>query len=152
MDLATAIGKTLDEATPPTRSIFGGTRAMSANEVTEFISEYPVALVSTVGAGGAPHVTGKAVALVNGKIYLGAREGTAMRRNLDRNPGVALAFAEPPWKRHLFVHGTVRFLEAGGGEERQAQEAHRAAHGYETSGVLEVLPRKVFTWKGSVDP
>ena len=43
----------------------------------------------------------------------------------------------------------MRFLEAGSDEERRVQDAFRMAHGYESSDFVEVLPRKVFTWKGS---
>ena len=117
MNLATLILKTIEGATSRTKSIFGGTNAMSAIEVTEFINEYPVVLVSTVDIHGAPHVTGKAAVLIDSRTYFGAPEDTAMGRNLRRNPNVALAFAEPLWKRHVFMYGKVRFLEGGSDEE-----------------------------------
>lgn len=150
MDLASVIQTTIEEATPRARSVFGGARAMSEAEVAAFIDEFPVALVSTVDARGAPHVTGKAAVWLDGKLYFGAPEDTAMGRNLRRNPNVAVALAEPPWRRHVFIYGTVRFLEAGGREERRVEEAHRATHGYVSSGLAEVLPGKAFTWKDPV--
>ena len=72
-----------------------------------------------------------------------------MGRNLRRNPNVALAFAEPPWKRQVFIYGEVRFLEQHGQEESRVQDTHRSVHGFETVGIAEVVPRKVFTSKGS---
>ena len=148
MDLGTALQKSIDEATPRTRGIFGGRRAMSEKDIEDFITDYPVALVSTVDARGAPHATGKAAVFLDGKMYFGAPSDTAMGRNLRRNPDVAVAFAEPPWKRHVFIYGTVRFVEEGSDEERRVMSAHRDAHGYESSSLVEVSPRKVFTWKG----
>ncbi len=149
MNLANLILKSIEGATSRTKSIFGGTNAMSATDVIEFINEYPVVLVSTVDIHGAPHVTGKAAVLVDSRTYFGAPEDTAMGRNLRRNPNVALAFAEPPWKRHVFMYGKVRFLEGGSDEEGLVRDAHKATHGYETSGLVEALPEKIFTWKGS---
>ncbi len=64
-----------------------------------------------------------------------------------RNGAVAVAFAEPPWKRHVFIHGTVRFVEAGSHEEGLVQDAYRSTHGYVSAGLAKVSPRKVFTWK-----
>ena len=149
MDLATLILKTIEGATSRTKSIFGGTNAMSAVEVTEFINEYPVVLVSTVDIHGAPHVVGRPAVLVDSRTYFGAPEDTAMARNLRRNPNVALAFAEPPWKRHVLMYGKVRFLEGGSDEEGLVLDAHQATHGYGTSGLVEALPENIFTWKGS---
>ena len=85
MDLATAIRKTRDNATPRTKSTFGGANAMTVDEVTRFIDEYPVALVSTVDKHGAPHEAGKGVALVDGRLYLGGKGDSAMGRNLQSN-------------------------------------------------------------------
>lgn len=147
MDLAAALSKTLEDATPRSKSIFGGAKAMSIDDVTEFITEYPVALISTVGADGSPHTTGKAAVLLDGKLYIGSYEDSALGRNLRRNQNVAIAFAEPPWKRHIFIYGTARYLEDGSQEELDVRAAHRSTHGYESSGMFEVLPRKVFTWK-----
>ena len=117
--------------------------------VTEFINEYPVVLVSTVDIHGAPHVVGRPAVLVDSRTYFGAPEDTAMARNLRRNPNVALAFAEPPWKRHVLMYGKVRFLEGGSDEEGLVLDAHQATHGYGTSGLVEALPENIFTWKGS---
>ena len=147
MDIATALRKSIDDATPRTREVFGGLKAMSVRDIEAFITEYPVALISTVDSRGAPHVTGKAAVFFDGKVYFDVPSDTAMGRNLRRNPDVAVAFAEPPWKRHVFIYGTVRFLEEGGDEERRVMSAHRDAHGYVSPGLAEVLPRKVFTWK-----
>ena len=149
MDLGAVMRHTIEEAAPRSRSIFGSARSMSADQMAEFIKQYPVALVSTVDSRGAPHVSGKAAVLLDGKIYFGTREEAAMGRNLRRNPNVAVAFAEPPWKRHVFIYGTVRFLEVGSQEERLVQDSHRSIHGYESSGLAEVSPQKILTWKGS---
>ena len=70
MDLATLILKTIEGATSRTKSIFGGTNAMSAVEVTEFINEYPVVLVSAVDIHGAPHVVGRPAVLVDSRTLL----------------------------------------------------------------------------------
>ena len=78
MDFATVISETIDRATPWSKGVFGGPRTMSATDVQDFIDEYPVALVSTVDRRGAPHVVGKAAVLLDGRLYLGARRGTAL--------------------------------------------------------------------------
>ena len=147
MALAEVLERTLDNATPRSRAIFGGANAMSAQEVAEFIDEYPVALVSTVDASGAPHVTGKGVVLLNDRIYMGSSGDTAMGRNLRRNPSVAVAFAEPPWKHHVLLQGSARFLEEGDEEHRMVVAAHVEAHGWEPEGLAEIVPRTIFTWK-----
>ena len=150
MDFDAVIQTTIKHATPRARNVFGGTRAMSEAEVAAFIDEFPVALISTVDSRGAPHVTGKAAVWLDGKLYFDVPKDTAMGRNLRRSPNVAVAFAEPPWRRHVFIYGTVRFLEAGSPEERLVEDAHRAAHGYVSPGLVEVLPDKAFTWKDPV--
>ena len=61
--------------------------------------------MSTVDKRGAPHVTGRGVALVDGRVYLEVEGNTAMGRNLQSNRNVALAFAEPPWKHHVLIQG-----------------------------------------------
>ena len=147
MDLATALQRTFEEATPRTQGVFGGEHGMSAEEVTDFINEYPVALISSVDSSGAPHVTGKGVVLKDGRIYFAAAPTTAMGRNLRRNQAVALAFAEPPWKRHVLVRGTVRFVEGGSEQEAQLSEAHIKSVGWPSTDFAEVENNKVYTWK-----
>ena len=147
MDLATALHRTIQDATPHSKAVFGGPNAMSDEEVAAFITEYPVGLVCTADASGTPHVTGKAVVLLDGKIFSASSGETAMGRNLRRNRAVALAFAEPPWKRHVLVQGSVRFLDEGSEEERGVGSAHAAAHGWEPAGLAEVVVKKIFTWK-----
>ncbi len=111
MDLAEALRTTNETANPRTRGVFGGDHGMAFQEVIDFIEEYPVALISTVDSSGAPHVTGKGVVWTDDRLYFGAGENTAMGRNLRRDPRVALAFAEPPWKRHVLIRGAVRFVD-----------------------------------------
>ena len=148
MDIPIALRTTLEQATPLTRGIFGGASGLSAEEVVGFITGSPVALVSTVDAHGAPHVAGSGVVLVGGRLYVGVSPDSAMRRNLRREPRVALAFTDPPWKRHVLIQGSVRFLKRGDAEERRAGAQYKAAHGWEAGELAEVELRKVFTWKG----
>lgn len=147
MDIATAISRTLERATPRTKVVFGGNQTMTLDEVTAFISEFPVCVISTTSSNGAPHATGTSVVLVGGKLYLGVNRNTVLDRNLRLDRRVALAFIEPLWKRHVFIHGDIRFLESGSNEERRIQDAHRDAHGYEMELFIEGRPEKVFTWK-----
>lgn len=149
MDLTTALRNTIARATPRSRKIFGGANAMSWEQVVEFVTQYPVAVVCSVDASGAPHSTGKAALLLDGSVYLGVPEGTAMGRNLRARPKIALAFVEPPWKRHVFIYGSIRLVDERSDEHRRVQAAFRAAHGYEAGGLAAVLPRKVFTFRSS---
>ena len=145
--LAEILSRTLEQANAHTRSVFGGDNAMSAEEVAEFLAESSVAIVSTVTAPGTPHSTGVGITFVDGKLYFGASETRAMSRNLQRNPSVAVAVIELPWKRHVLIQGSARFLSSDSVELPKVHAAELAMHGWESEIVAEVVAGKIYTWK-----
>ena len=147
-DLASALSRSINEATPHTRNVFGGPHAMSAAEVAGFLQESHVALISTVTSSGAPHITALYILALDGKLYIGTFPRAALYRNLRRNPKVAIAVVELPWQRHVFVYGSVRFVPQEGEEIDRVRAAQRARFGGERGAILaEVVPDKLFTWK-----
>ena len=145
--LAEILSRTLQQANAHTRGVFGGDNAMSAQEVADFLEENSVAVVSTVTASGTPHSTGVGTTFVDGKLYFGASEARAMSRNLERNPSVAVAVVELPWKRHVLIQGSVRFLSSDSPELPRVHAVEVAKHGWESEIVAEVVPGKIYTWK-----
>ena len=147
-ELARVLRQSLEEATPRTRSIFGGANSMSATEVEDFFNQSPVGLVSTIKASGAPHITGVGMVYTGGKLYLGLYKVAAVYRNLRRNSGVAVGVVDPPWRRHVLIQGSVRFVPEDSDEIRQVYNAELAKHGWRSSIIAEVVPSKIVTWKG----
>ncbi len=145
--VARILRKSLQEASPHTRSVFGGANAMSPEEVATFLDQQRAALVSTVSPTGTPHITGVNIVFLDDTLYFGLSRGTALHRNLQRSPGVALGVIEPPWKRHVLVHGKVSFLQDGSQESLSVRRAQMAKHGWESEVIARVEPVKLFTWK-----
>ena len=148
-DLAQILSDSIEEATPHTRNVFGGSRAMSADETQSFLHDTHVGLVTTIARSGAPHVTAVYILALESRLYFGTFKRTALYRNLRRDPRVAIAAVELPWKRHVFVHGSVRFLSPADSEEiDRVRASQRERFGGERGAVLcEVVPTKIFTWK-----
>ena len=146
--LATVLSQSIEKADPRTRRIFGGDRAMSAQEVEEFLRTGPVGLIATIGPSQTPHMAPTTIFLVDGRIYFSAGQGSATQRHLQRNPQVAVAVVEPPWTRHLLVKGTVRFLKPDTEEMARVQEVQKAIRGRATTTLVAVEAQKIFTWKG----
>ncbi len=149
IDLAQILSQSIEEATSHTKNVFGGPRAMSAEEAAGFLRDTHVGLVSTVTRSGAPHITAVYILALDGKIYVGTFERTALYRNLRHNPKIAVAAVELPWQRHVFIHGSVRFLSPDDSEEiDRVRAAQRERFGGERGAVLcQVVPSKIFTWK-----
>jgi len=148
-DLATVLRQSIEEANPRTKRIFGGQRTLSAQEVEEFLKTGPVGLFATVGPARTPHIAPTTVIFAEGRIYFSAGEGSATRRHLERNPKVAIAVVELPWKRHILIQGMVRFLQPDTEEMRTVQAAQKAIRGMTTTTLVALEPRKIFTWKGA---
>ena len=147
--LARVLTDSIEAATPHTRNVFGGRHGMSAVEVEALLAESTVALVSTVGAEGAPHIAGVGPVFVDGRLYVGVPEGTALAGNLRRSRDVAVAVVELPWRRHAFICGRARFLEEGTEEIARVRAAEVAKHGWQSPVLVEIAPGKVFGWRES---
>ncbi len=145
--LADILRKSLQEASPHTRGVFGGANAMSPEEVASFLDQQRTALVSTVSPWGAPHITGVGIVFLDGTLYFGLSQGTALHSHLGRNPRVALGVIEPPWKCHVLVYGRVHLLQEGSQEAAKVRGAELAKHGWESQVIARVEPSKIFTWK-----
>ncbi len=148
-DLAQILGSSIEEATPHTRNVFGGSRAMSADEAQSFLHDTHVGLITTISRSGAPHVTAVYILALESSLYFGTLERTTLYRNLRRDPRVAIAVVELPWKRHAFIHGSVRFLSPEDSEEiDRVRATQRERFGGERGTVLcGIIPAKIFTWK-----
>ncbi len=147
-DLSTILQRSIEGANPRTKRIFGGQRAMSAQDVEEFLAPGPVGLIATVGPSRTPHMAPTTIFFVDGRIYFSAGEGSATQRHLQRNPQVSVAVVEPPWTRHLLVQGTARFLKPDTEEMQRVQAFQKALRGRATSTLVAVEAEKIFTWKG----
>ncbi len=147
-DLKTALRQSLEQATPRTKRIFGGENAMSAEDVEGLVERTKVGMISSVAASGAPHMTGVGLVLVDGVLYFGLDSHSALYRNLSENSELAMGLMEPPWKYHVLIQGSARFVAPDSDELRRVQAAEKALHGWESAIVAGIAIDKVFTWKG----
>ncbi len=146
-DLKTALRQSLEQATPRTRRIFGGDNAMSAEDVDQLVERTKVGLISSVSDSGAPHMTGVGIVLVEGRLYFGVDSHSALYRDLFENSDLAMGLMEPPWKYHVLIEGSARFVDADNDELRRVLAAERDLHGWESAIVAGIAIDKVFTWK-----
>lgn len=139
------IQRSLEQATPFTREVFGA-QTMTGQEVLDLLERVRTVVVGTTNPAGAPHLSVTGPTLWNGRLYLGFSPQAATYRHLLRSPRLALV-AHQGWRRVLILEGEGRLLPEGE-EAQQVRKAEEARHGWTSPALVEVLPRKAFTWKG----
>ncbi|MCS7207339.1 MAG: pyridoxamine 5'-phosphate oxidase family protein [Dehalococcoidia bacterium] len=137
--------QSLERATPFTREVFGA-RSLTGQEVVAFLQRARIAVVGTTNAAGAPHLSLTGLTVWQGRVFVGFSPQAAAFRHLQRSPRVALV-AHQGWRRVLILEGEARILPDGE-EAQQVRQAEQARHGWASPVIVEVLPRKAFSWKG----
>ncbi|GBD11400.1 hypothetical protein HRbin23_01065 [bacterium HR23] len=137
--------RSLERATPFTRGVFGS-RTMTGQEVVDFLRRVRTVVVGTTNPAGAPHLSVTGPIVWQGRLYLGFSPQSAAYRHLQRLPRLALV-AHQGWRRVLILEGEARLVPEGE-EAEQVRRAEEARHGWTSPTLVEVLPRKAFTWKG----
>ena len=89
-ELQATIDASIRNASPLTRELFAEGH-MNAEAVRDFVNRVMSASIATVGPAGRPHASLTLVACSNdGQIYFAANQRSALFRNLQRSPYVAL--------------------------------------------------------------
>lgn len=123
----------------------------------DFAGAARVARLATVDAGGIPHNVPICPLLINGKIYLGTETGAKKVRNVKANPNVSLVFDDytESWAhlRGLMIQGRARVVSRQDFRKLRTkmyakyfQYASAAPLGEKDSAIIEVTPRKKFSW------
>ena len=114
--------------------------------------------VGTTGKKGVPHVVPVCHVLSRGKIYFASGKDARKVSNLRENPRAAVTvdLYSDAWShlKGVMVQGSVKFIEKGPRfrsirkllYEKYPQYPDEAAIGERDSVVIEVTPRKVFSW------
>jgi hypothetical protein len=136
--------RSLEQATPFTQGVFGPHR-LTGREVLALLQKAPVAVVGTTSPSGAPHLALTGPILWQGRLYLGFSPQAAAFRHLQRSPRLALVVHQG-WRRVLIVEGEARLLPEGE-EAQQVRRAEEARHGWTSPALVEVIPRKAFSWR-----
>ena len=146
-DLDAVLKKSLANATPHTRKVYGQ-HPLSSQEIIDLANiQGLLTVASTIGSNGRPHLAPVDVTGVDGMLFIGVDEGTAHYRNLKRNPAVAVLVTEG-WKRQVILEGTVKFLETSSELARRVREMQKKKTGWTTEAIAEVRADKAFSWKG----
>ena len=79
---------------------------LTAEELEEFLTQYPVVHVATLTADGAPYVVPMAFLYTPSAIFFAARGRSVSYENLSRDPRVCLSIDSPvPPHRKVTVKG-----------------------------------------------
>lgn len=90
-----------------------------------------VAVVSTIGAGGAPHSAPVGTRFEDGALWFETQPDSVKLRNIDRDPRVCVLFhGQPKWG--VLVHGVAEVVSRGD-KDRQPQ--------------IRVTPERKASWK-----
>jgi pyridoxine/pyridoxamine 5'-phosphate oxidase len=92
-DLQDALDRSLRQASPFTRSLFGD-HSWDAQRVEEFVNTARNITISTVSAAGGPHAAVVIAACLGGTIHFTVADASALGRNLDRDVRIAFTVCE----------------------------------------------------------
>ena len=124
----------------------------------EFIRWARVCRVATVSAEGVPHLVPVCHVLAREKLYFGAGKDGAKVRNLKANPRISVTVDEysDHWDglKGAMIQGHSRLIERGPEftrirdllYEKYPQYPKEAALATSDSVIVEVTPRRVFSW------
>ena len=121
---------------------------MTGQEIVELAKTRVLELAATVKPDGNPHLSPIDVNIVDGKIYIGIDEGTARRKNLERNPNITVMMADG-WKRQAIIEGKTKMLDMKSGTTGRVREEQKKKYGWTTTFLAEVVPEKIFTYKSA---
>jgi PPOX class probable F420-dependent enzyme len=132
--------------------------AKLTKKVAEFVAWERVCRVATCGAAGIPHVVPVCHVLRAGNVYLGSGDDARKVKNIAENPNVTVvvdAYSDA-WStlRGVMIQGRARLIERGPAFRRirdllyrkYPQYPREAALSPSDSVIVEVRPRRVFTW------
>jgi len=126
--------------------------------VEKLLAAERVCRVATAGAGGQPHLVPVCHVVTGGKIYFASGDDGRKVENLKSNPQLALTvdLYSEDWShlKGVMVQGTATLIERGPRFRKirdllytkYPQYRREAALSPSDSVVVEVTPKKVFTW------
>ena len=127
-------------------------------KIAELIRRERVCRVATAGSGGMPHLVPVCHVLVRDRIWFASGDDGRKVLNLRENPQIAVTvdvYSEA-WGRlcGVMVQGRVRLVERGREfqriraklYEKYPQYPHDAALAPSDTTIVEVTPRRVFSW------
>jgi PPOX class probable F420-dependent enzyme len=127
-------------------------------KVSKLIDRERVCRVATTGADGQPHLVPVCHVLAGDKIYFGSGDDGRKIRNLRDNPHIALTIDlySDDWShlKGVMVQGTATIITRGPRFTRARARLYQkypqyrgdAALTTSDSVIIEVTPRRVFTW------
>jgi putative heme iron utilization protein len=148
--LASVLERSLDEASPLTRRVFGR-RSLSADDVESFLTDERLATLATC-KGEKPHASVGSFAYTDGCLYFYSNRMSVRHRNIVSNGNVAVTVLEG-WKKQVIVMGQAKIIGlASSLKTHWAAEAFRRKYGKfagdseGSSFIIELIPEKIFTW------
>jgi PPOX class probable F420-dependent enzyme len=123
----------------------------------DFVDSLRVARLATADARGRPHTVPICPLLDGEKIYVGSEAGAKKVRNIEANPRVAIVFDDysEAWAhlRGIMIQGEARVVKLA--EFRRLRKKmyakylmyeSMAALGDDDSVIIEITPRRKFSW------
>jgi PPOX class probable F420-dependent enzyme len=132
--------------------------ARLTRKAAEFVQWERVCRVATCGAAGIPHVVPVCHVLRGGKVYLGSGDDARKVKNIAENPNVTVVVDvySDTWSllRGVMMQGRAKIIARGPAFRRVRDLLYRkypqypreAALSPSDSVIVEVTPRRVFTW------
>ncbi len=146
-ELDTLISRSLADATPHTKKVYGQ-NPMTGQELVDLANSRALILAATVKSDNRPHLSPVDLNIVDDKIYLGIDEGTARHKNLRQNPAITVMMAEG-WKRQAILEGKVSFLDMNSEKAIRVLEEQKKKYGWTTLLLAELVPQRIFTYKSA---
>lgn len=123
----------------------------------EIIQLARVCRLSTADRRGVPHCVPVCPAFDGKKIYFGSEKRAKKVRNIIGNPAVAVVFDDYSegwsWLRGLMVQGEARIIDRAAFRrirrllyEKYPQYRKEAPLGEKDSVIVEITPRRSFSW------
>ena len=114
-ELQTLLDASLSRSTSHLRSIINTGSTLTAEQLTQVVTDMCTLALSTVTAKGEPRISGVDGHFLHGKWHFGTARGAAKARHLAARPAVSAAHLRGE-DLGVFTHGTVEILNPEEGE------------------------------------
>ncbi|MFC9761786.1 pyridoxamine 5'-phosphate oxidase family protein [Rhodococcus jostii] len=114
-ELQTLLDASLSRSTSHLRSIINTGSTLTAEQLTQVVTDMCTLALSTVTAKGEPRISGVDGHFLHGKWHFGTARGAAKARHLAARPAVSAAHLRGE-DLGVFTHGTVEILNPQDGE------------------------------------
>ena len=144
---------TIERASPLSRRIFGR-RPMDVEEVEFFLSEEKVATLITLKSDGSPHASIGSFCCSDGRLYFYSNNASARHHDIIRDSRVAATVVDG-WRRQVILEGEASVVGVVSeltshvaADSFRKKFGHFAGDRGGSSYVIEVTPKKIFTYRG----